>query len=59
MSPSGLFMAIKDGIIVEPNLTPAEARAYRGTDIRVVPQRKAMNMEMNLVTAVRFRRRAF
>ena len=51
-------MAIKDGIIAEQNLTAREARLYRGTDIRVVPQRGRMEpFEMNLVTAVPFRSR--
>lgn len=53
-----LFMAIKDGIIVESNLTKKEARAYRGTNIRTVHQRGRMELEMNLVTAIRFRKRA-
>lgn len=58
MENTRLFMTIKDGIINEQNLTAHEARLYRGTDIKVVPQRGRMEpFEMNLVTAVPFRAR--
>ena len=51
-----LFMAVKDGIIMDQNLTAAEAAKYRGTDIRTVRQRAVTSLPLDKV--LRFRQRA-
>lgn len=52
-----LFLAVKDGIIVEQNLTEKEASQYRGTEIRTVAQRGVANLELyrSLEHTVKFR----